>query len=182
MLDAVDIDQAMALGHSSVMIVAQAKPSSRSYPKLPMRTWGKFRMTNEVGYDRVFTWCQDVSGSTELAVAGDAINYLGYKERHGLGFEPPLDLETEIKTRVLVLPKHGTVRTYVDRKDGKEHSYLWVYSATARDEQGLATYTGKDRVVFAVDVKSHKFKAVVNLWVEQGAGDRGDVCDSKKFK
>ena len=143
---------------------------------------GPIKMTNEAGYKKVFSFCQDAEGAVEISVFADVLDYLGYRyDSNGGKFTPTLDIDKDVKTSVLVEPKHGTMSNVNPRTKEKDPNY-WLYDVKDRAPDGRSAYTGTDRVVFLVEVKGQKFKVVVNLLVAPSIDDRsGPECTRIQF-
>ena len=176
---AADMAQALPLDNPPAVEVAQAATQKPLGKKLRLGPRGDLvTLNDEEGFAKVLTYCQDVSSFADLYPDANVVAYLGFKEDPVTRqWTPPFNWSRDSKFQVLKPPMHGIVGKGVFSGEPN----LFGYWATSRDDQNEATYTGKDRVVFLVEVKGQKFKVVVNLWVQNGAGDRGNVCETKKF-
>ena len=125
------------------------------------------KISNQKGYKKVFTFCQDGQRLTSIAVLPDVLEYLGYRDSNKI----PPEVEAAIKVSILKAPEHGTVTT-----DG-----LYESNGPYFDD-GRTKYEGTDSMSFLVELKEQKFKVIVNLYVTPSGVDGSEtLCEYKKY-
>lgn len=166
---------------ASVVVVAKAIKSPNK--RLGM---GSLWLSNEPGYKKVLTTCVDaVMQYADLDPEADVMVYLGYRyspntklwTRAGM---PSIE-DKDVKVTVLEKPKHGVEGPGVTRY-GNPEGYGYK-AADIKSASPSPYYLGKDRVVYAVEVKGQKYKLIVNIWSisSDSVNNSGSYCNDVRF-
>ncbi len=146
---------------------------------------GNLWLSNAPGYKKVLTTCTDaVIQYADLDPEADVMVYLGYR------YSPNTKLWTkagvpsiedkDVKVTVLENPKHGVEGPGVTRY-GNPEGYGYK-AADINSASPSPYYLGKDRVVYAVEVKGQKYKLIVNIWSMPSDSADGDFyCNNVRF-
>lgn len=135
--------------------------TAAAYANVPVQ----IKTSDEAGYEKVLTVCQDSEAFTKITVVKQALDSIGL----------PLASETDLKISILDAPHHGILAIDEDRHTGKTKWAVWRYSATQH-------FIGKDRAIFLVEEKEKKYKIVVNLNIESSIEDRvSPACEKMTF-
>lgn len=179
MMVALDVHPIEPLNSLAVVVSQSTAQSNAGITKRIGPLNDLVRFSDESGYTKVLTYCEDSDGFEHLDPLALVAAHLGYREDPKTRqWTPSFNWEKDTKLTVLQQPSHGIIGKGVLSAKPEAYGYL----VTERDASGAATYQGTDKVVFAIEIKRQKFKVVLNLAVCPNIDDtKGKACELMKF-
>ena len=120
---------------------------------------------------KTITFCRDKESWSPDINAANAFSPISaeFLKQIGKTYSGTIEEAKQYKATLLVVPKHGEVRSIDDYND-------WVYLPTV-------DYEGADRVVFLVENQGKQYKVVINFLVAHIFDENRKVqeCESMNF-